>query len=138
MGQGVRQGLNHFDEFDHRARPAVEEEERFTVSTGRTCVDEMNLLVVDFSEKLGIAVQSLLLRPPVKGCLPAIDQARNIARRRSIAPIARLNFTRPGCLVQAHLQSIYLRLRHTDLEWSNLRCHAQARLGWSNRPAISD
>ena len=74
VGLGVGQPGDDVEELDHRARPAVDEQQGQGIGVGRPGVHEMDRLAVDGGPVVLEAVQAGLLCPPVVGVAPVLDQ----------------------------------------------------------------
>ena len=87
----VLQGPEHFGNFDIAARPAVTEEERYSICTGRLLVDVVDVQLfkvidLDAAMELRKLVELGLLSTPVKSIFPISCQTFHIGQRRTVVP----------------------------------------------------
>ena len=84
-GDRIAQRLDHLEELDHAARPAVRDQEWRRAGLRRTRVEEMDLLTLRLEEPLFVRVESRLDGPPVESVAPVV---RVLAHGHEIRPVA--------------------------------------------------
>ena len=106
MGRRVRQRLDDLEELDHRARPAVRDEDRQRVCLSRADVQEVNGEAVDLRAKLRKAIQPGLAAAPVIPGPPILHQRLQLRDRHALRPVGDRLRVRPARLRQTPLQVV--------------------------------
>ena len=120
MRTGVAERPDDAGEFDHRPRPAVEEEQRRGVRLGRLHVQEVDFLTVDPGRVLRVGVQARLLGTPVEAAAPVLGELAQVADRHPTLPHRPGQAGRPPCPGEAVGQVVEVRLRDVDPEFLDL------------------
>src|SRR5512132_1145735 len=90
----------------------------------RADAEEMDRLSVDLGQELGVLVQFSFGGTPVVAVSPVADQLLKVRGRDAATPVLH-QVVRPAGLGQTAMQVLELRLRHVDLERTDLAAHAE-------------
>ncbi len=127
VATGIGQGPDHVEEVDHRAGPAVQQDQRCGVWFGRAHVQVVQILPVDGDQVLRVLVENGLLSTPVVVGAPVVGHLPEISGGDSAAPADPGKLLRPPGGGQAGCQVVELRLRDVDPERAKVGpagCHA--------------
>ena len=102
----IGQRLDHLVEFDHRARPAMGDDQRHRFRMRRADVQEMNVEPVDLGGELRKAIEARFARAPVVFLGPIAADVLDPFQRRALAPVVDQFGFRPARLAQARLQIV--------------------------------
>lgn len=102
---GIGERVDDVDELGDAARPAVGDDERHGVGTGRTMMEEVDAEAVDVRAELADLVEPRLEAAPVVAVLPVRDQLREIGEGDALRPpigaggrrVGRFPFGQSGC-----------------------------------------
>jgi hypothetical protein len=114
MRPRVGERADDLGELDDRARPTVVDDQGQGVGLGRTRVHEVQVQSVDRGGELGELVQARLVRPPVVGGEPVLDQLPQVGERDAVLPAGGGQLLRPAGEGQAVAQVVELGLRDLD------------------------
>ena len=88
MRYWVTERPDHLYELEDRARPTVNEQQRKGDGVGRTGMDEMDRLTIDFRPKLIEAVQDRFLGAPIERRPPVLTQLTQVGTTHPVGPVA--------------------------------------------------
>ena len=88
---GVGQRADHFEELDHRTRPAVRHDHRQRIFVARPHVSKLDVEAVDLGDELRQRVQPCLTMAPDVTGAPVFADFLDVGERGALAPIL-------GCL----------------------------------------
>ena len=103
VGAGIGQGTDDLQELDHRAGPAVGDDQRERVGLGRAGVDEVHARPVDLGEEVVEGVEHRLGAAPVVLVAPVRDELGEVPALGAVVP-ARVGelLREPGARRAAH------------------------------------
>lgn len=102
----VGQGLDHLVELDHRARPAMGDDQRHRVRMRRTDMQEVNAETVDIGRELRKAIELRFSRAPVVLLGPVAADVLDPLQGGALAPVVDQLGFRPARSTQPCLQII--------------------------------
>ena len=94
------QFVDHAEEFDHRPRPAMRDDQRQRVLARRALVEEMDIEPVDLGDKLADGIETRFAAPPVIFDPPIGDQFPERRQPRALRPVVDRFFLGPAGLVE--------------------------------------
>ena len=83
----VRQRADDIHKLDKRTGITMQQKQRQRIGFGRLDMQKMDRLPVNFGDELRKLVQPGLLRAPIVGCAPVINQSLHIRNRYAAAPV---------------------------------------------------
>ena len=93
----IGEARNEVDELEHRSRPAVHQQQRRGIGSLPRDMQKVQIAVRARQPELREGVEARLLRAPVEGSAPGVDQAAQIVDIRPVAPrLARRAIRKPG------------------------------------------
>ena len=127
MSRGVRQRLDDLEELDHRARPAVRDEDWERVRLSRADVQKVNGEAVDLRAELRKAIQPGLTAAPVIPGPPILHQRLHLRDGHALRPVGHRLRVRPARLRQTPLQVVEGASRRAVAEGRDRRAGARER-----------
>ncbi len=97
VGRGVGERVDHLQEFEDRARPAVGQDHRQSVRVAGADVEEVNVQPVDPGHELRQGIQLRLDRAPVVGRSPVVSQFLHRRQLHTLGPIVDGLAVGPAC-----------------------------------------
>jgi hypothetical protein len=122
MRPRVGQRPDHPDELQHRAGPAVQQQQRQRARLGRADVQEVDVLSVNGGGELRDLVEPGLVCAPVVPAAPALGQPLHHAQRHPVVSARPAHLIRPPGGGQSLGESVEVGLRDVDTERCDLRC----------------
>ena len=104
MGGRIGQRLDHLVELNHRARPAVGDDQRHGLRVWGAHVQEMNVEPVDLSSELRKAVEQRFATAPIIVLSPVLADLFDPLQRRALAPVVDQLCLRPASPLQSRLK----------------------------------
>ena len=102
----IGQRLDHLVKLDHRARPAVRDDQRHRFRMRRADMQEVNVEPVDFSGELRKAIEPRLALAPVVLFRPVAADVPDPFQRRALAPVIDQFSFRPACVAQPRFEVV--------------------------------
>ena len=115
-----RQRFDDVEEFEHRPRPAVGQDQRARGGIGRPDMEEMDVEPVDRREIIGQRIQPRLDAAPVIVVAPIGRQFLRIGERDALIPVVDRFLLGPARPRQPVFQIVERRLRHIDGEAADI------------------
>jgi hypothetical protein len=112
----IGERTDELDLLEHRARPAMRDDQRHRAGVTRAHVDEMNVDAVDGRRELRKCVQLRLALSPVVPGRPIPDESLELGKRRTLGSIGDGLLAGPPRRREPSLQARELRIRHLDPE----------------------
>ena len=104
MTRRVGERADQFEEFEHRAGPAMQQQKRHRVGALAAHMEEMQIDAIDRGEKLRLLIEPTLLRAPIEAGAPVIAQGFQIGGVRTIGPAGAGNGGGPAGLFEPALE----------------------------------
>ena len=126
-GEVLGEQRNELVELEHRARPAVRDQQRHRIGPAARLVDEMQIDAADRGRELAEAVELAFPRAPVEARLPIIGEALHVRQASARGPRLAGRLVRPARAREALAQLGDVGVGHVQCErfWSG-RAHPRA------------
>ncbi len=114
MGNGIDQRLDHLVELDHRAWPAVGDDQRHRLRVRRADMQVVDGKPIDLGGELTEPIERRLTLAPVVALAPVGADVLDPCERRALAPVVDQLCLRPARVAQTYLEVIEQSIRNLD------------------------